>query len=745
MRNLPSIVSKLPNDLKQFLERVREALGKGEIVTKEELIQAGIVRPGRGGTIESVDGSPIIPPAAFNVTATGEMTSIFVEFDYPEYRGHAYAEIWRAETNNLGLAQMVGQTPGKFYADAVGGAAVRWYWVRLVSTTDTAGPYNGTEGTRGETSSSPSYLLSLLTNQLTTSQLTSGLSARIDLIDAADTVNGSVNSRIKLTQDALQAQINAIANIPDYDNATTYSADDMVKYNGALYRATQGTTGNLPTNTTYWAKIGDYTSLGEAVAGLSGKIDAVNYVNAGSTSVSAQTLASLQAQVNDATTGLPYAHARITSESSARATADSAMATQISTLQSTVGNNTTSIQTQATTINGLSAQLTFKIDNNGYVTGYGLASTPVDGVPVSEFAVVADKFSIAPVATSHSANDGSPFFHLTSPTTINGVSIPSGTYMKSAYIHDASITNAKIANLAAEKITAGDIAADRMSANAIRAVNLSAQYIHADRIDMNTLTAKLAAIQTAYINEANINNGAITNAKIGEFIQSNNYAADSAGWRIDKSGFAEFANVKVRGEVNVGAFTDYYWPAAGQGGVHLSAKGLLLGNYNGGGKYFQITSGVGNSGNAQIYTNIPAYIENAQIKGAMIGQLEVDTINIKHSAISLSAFVNGTSLSVTVPSGGASALVIVSVTHHDVWTKQSEAMWFSYTYLLLNGVQQASAVIPLGAVYAYDGRAKYATTTIHRVLSLAEGTHTISCTSARSISSATIGVFMLKR
>lgn len=549
MRNLPSIVSKLPNDLKQFLERVRETLGKGEIITKEELIQAGIVRTGRGGAIESVDGSPIIPPVATNVTATGSMTSIFVEFDYPEYRGHAYAEIWRADSNDIGQAQLVGQTPGKFYADAVGGAAVRWYWVRLVSTTNTTGPFNSTTGTRGETSADPAYILGLLAGQVSTSELTVSLNERITLIDAPDTVAGSVSARIKLSQDALQEQINAMANIPDYDAGTVYAVDDMVKYNGALYRATQSTTGNLPTNTTYWTKIGDYTSLGDAVADLSGKVDALNYVNAGSTSVTAQTLAALQAQVNHATTGLPYAHSRITSESSARASADSSLSTQLITLASTVGDNTTSIQTQATTINGLSAQHTLKIDNNGYVTGYGLASTPVNGVPVSEFAVVADKFSIAPVATSHSANDGSPFFYLTAPTVINGVTIQPGGYMKAATIHDASITNAKIANLSAEKITTGNISADRMQANAIQAVNLSAQYIHADRIDTPTLTAKLAAIETAYIDEGNITNGAITNAKIGEFIQSNNYSANSAGWRIDKSGFAEFQNVKVRGDV----------------------------------------------------------------------------------------------------------------------------------------------------------------------------------------------------
>jgi len=143
----------------------------------------------------------------------------------------------------------------------------------------------------------------------------------------------------------------------------------------------------------------------------------------------------------------------------------------------------------------LSAQYTVKIDNSGYVTGYGLASTVVNGVPTSEFVVVADKFAIAPVATSHTAEDGSPFFHLTAPTTINGETIPAGTYMKAAFIHDATITTAKI----------GDLAVD---------------------------TAKIAdgAIVSAKIGDAQI-----TNAKIADVIESNNYTA-TTGWRLDKSG-----------------------------------------------------------------------------------------------------------------------------------------------------------------------------------------------------------------
>ncbi|ECX6472594.1 host specificity protein J [Salmonella enterica] len=56
----------------------------------------------------------------------------------------------------------------------------------------------------------------------------------------------------------------------------------------------------------------------------------------------------------------------------------------------------------------------------------------------------------------------------------------------------------------------------------------------------NTQYSPFAVINgQVFINDAFIQNGSITNAKIGNFIQSNNFVAGSAGWRIDKNGNAE--------------------------------------------------------------------------------------------------------------------------------------------------------------------------------------------------------------
>ena len=173
-----------------------------------------------------------------------------------------------------------------------------------------------------------------------------------------------------------------------------------------------------------------------------------------------------------------------------------------------IAANAAAIQTEATTraseTGSLFAKYTVKVDVNGYVSGFGLASTANNGTPTSEFTIVADKFSIAPVQTDNTANDGSPFFHRTTATMINGVSVPAGTYMKAAYIHDATITNAKIANLAVDNAKIADVAAGKLTAGSIA---------------------------------------------VGQYIQSAGYIAGLAGWRINGDGNAELSNAVVRGTV----------------------------------------------------------------------------------------------------------------------------------------------------------------------------------------------------
>ena len=86
--------------------------------------------------------------------------------------------------------------------------------------------------------------------------------------------------------------------------------------------------------------------------------------------------------------------ASINSEAIARANQDSALASQINTVSTTVDGNTATISSQQTSINGLEARAFLKLDVNGKVVGYEINN---DGV-TNSFTVLADNFNI--VSTS---------------------------------------------------------------------------------------------------------------------------------------------------------------------------------------------------------------------------------------------------------------------------------------------------------------------------------------------------------
>ena len=97
-------------------------------------------------------------------------------------------------------------------------------------------------------------------------------------------------------------------------------------------------------------------------------------------------------------------------------------------------------------------------------------------------------------------SSAAPFFQIDTATTINGVSIPAGTYMKAAFIHNAAITNAMIgtgvidsAKIANATIVAGDIADATITGAKI-----------------GSATITNANIGDAVINVAKINTGSIT-------------------------------------------------------------------------------------------------------------------------------------------------------------------------------------------------------------------------------------------
>ena len=143
-----------------------------------------------------------------------------------------------------------------------------------------------------------------------------------------------------------------------------------------------------------------------------------------------------------------------------------------------------------------------------------------------------------------------------------------------------------------------------------------------------------------------------------------------------KANYIDADNLHVKGQISVGAFDGYAWPTAGLGGAHLSDSGFLIGNANGGGKYFKIVSGYGTGGNAAIYTNIPAYIED----------LQIDTIKIKNNAVTVplyaeAGFSNSPNGAITATGDFSDGSVIITVKATIQWGNA-----FPYLQVRRNGV-----------------------------------------------------------
>ncbi len=156
-----------------------------------------------------------------------------------------------------------------------------------------------------------------------------------------------------------------------YDNARTYQVGEEAIYSTILYRCKVITSGNLPTNTLYW----DFQQL--VPSAISAAVQTETTARATADTALATDITNLSATV---TSGDSTNAASITSEATARANADTALASDISTLTSTVtsGDSTNAaaitseaatratadnalasdISTLTSTVNGVSASVT---------------------------------------------------------------------------------------------------------------------------------------------------------------------------------------------------------------------------------------------------------------------------------------------------------------------------------------------------------------------------------------------------
>lgn len=675
-KKLPFVKSDIPRDLRMFLDRVRELVsgsGDDRLISADELA-SGVLT---GSLVAPTQSFMAAPPAPVDVTATAAVRSIFVEWDAPAYAGHAYAEVWSASTNSLAAAVLLGMAPGGIYVDETGPGATRYYWVRFVNTNDVKGPYNATSGVSATTGPEVAYLLSTLNGSITESQLFADLGSRINLIDGAASLAGSVNARVAAEttartnaisteattraqaildeasarstgDDALQTQIDLLSAAGSGDFTELLAAvesEQSARIAGdAAEAASRQTlaaqlrgdyTGTDPSALTTGLVYNERVTRVSAEGAISSSVTALsstvtnnyNTLNAAITS-EASTRAGADSAISATVTSLSSTvtnnyntlNAAITSEASTRADVDGAMSATVTALTATVGTNTAAISTEAATraseTGDLFAKYTVKIDTNGYVSGFGLASTANNATPFSDFLIRADRFSIAS-PSGPGITPIVPFVVNTTEQTVNGVSAPAGVYMDAAFIKNGTITNAKIGN---------------------------------------------ASIDDAKI--ANLSVGKLTAGSIatGQYIQSSNYVAGTSGFRLDANGTAEFGAASIRGQVTAAQIDSRGLSIKdASGNIILAAGTPLTSSYitpAAGWLNSNVTLGTLGAGafatlNSITSTNASTYIANAAIALANINTATIS--NLSALSADLGTITAGT---IRLPATGNSYIII---------------------------------------------------------------------------------------
>lgn len=189
-------------------------------VTFRELNALGLatLRPGAGGIYvpgKNPDLFPVgvydKPHAPVNVQASGAFHTVLVDWNGPTYRGHSHAEVWRAETDSLPAATLVGTTIANMFSDAIGKGAKFYYWVRFVNGKDDHGPFHGEHGAAAETSRDVQDILDELQGKIESSHLAQELLKPIlDVPQLSVIVNETKANLAAL--DAREKQINDLLN-----------------------------------------------------------------------------------------------------------------------------------------------------------------------------------------------------------------------------------------------------------------------------------------------------------------------------------------------------------------------------------------------------------------------------------------------------------------------------------------------------------------------------------------------------
>jgi phosphoribosylformylglycinamidine (FGAM) synthase PurS component len=182
------------SSITENVELLTGARGKNRALLVSDLVNLDDMK--RNSLIQSAKGSntgglPIVPGggierphAPVNLQGTGGFTFIALTWDAPNYKGHAYAEIFRSDTDVFTDAVRIATEVTDIFSDSVNMGSQYYYWVRFVNKADMIGPTQGANGLYVETQQSAEQILAEIGGQIENSHLGDFLSSEVGKIPA---------------------------------------------------------------------------------------------------------------------------------------------------------------------------------------------------------------------------------------------------------------------------------------------------------------------------------------------------------------------------------------------------------------------------------------------------------------------------------------------------------------------------------------------------------------------------------
>ncbi|KRW62326.1 phage tail protein [Pseudomonas sp. TTU2014-080ASC] len=509
----------------------------------------------RTSLLTELQGKTTPPPAPAFLAASPLVFGIGLKWGFPAEGAAdtAFTEIQYGPAQDEQAAMSLGLFAYPTTTHTMTGlaAGVRFFFrARLIDRTGNVGPWFG--WIMGQSSDDADVILDYLVGKITESQLGQDL---IDQIGQIDDLSEQVQ--------VMEAQLAEVVGAVEWSATDTYLEGSIVKDGGALYRAVMDVPANTSTsNTTYWEKIGDYASLGEAVAALAARMSSAETMLddvTGELVAQANELSALQTEI----------------DGKASSSAVSSLTTRVTETENEVSALVTSTQKLSATV----------MPDGAGDTDWGAGDLVVHAGSITIQSISADsdlaQAKRSDLLEAQVGNNAAEIARVDLARAEGDAALASSVQTLTASVDSASASVQQVSQAQASlenglsamwsvKLQIGsggqyEFAGIGLGIENVGGVLQSQFLVRANRFailnDTGSGLVSPFVVQggQTIISNAVIGDASINFAKISDTIQSTNYVAGVSGWRLQKNG-----NFEINGSV------------PGQGRILLNNNGLKV-------------------------------------------------------------------------------------------------------------------------------------------------------------------------